>query len=192
MSTVGKVLVILIVVSLLGWLFLAALVADHHMNWSKRFAEVQKERDTEDASLPPLAAQIFELTKEAEVLQVGLDRFRRNFRVQLAMKQREESETKETLSRTEFQLKALEAQVIAAQKRLDLRTQEKLDLDKKILALQGTVQEQMAENTKLKDEFQGLQKAFLTTLAENKAYVEQINKRAAAAKPRVRLGSLVR
>ena len=192
MSTLGKVLVILVVLALLGWIFLAALVADHHINWSQRLDQIEKEVAALQADLPPIKAEIYTLTREADVLQVGLERFRRNFRAEIAMKQKEESDTKEALSRSEFQLKTVQLEVIAAQKRHDIRRQEKLDFDKQILQLQAAVQDQMAENKKLKEEYQGLQKAFLTTLAENREYVNRLNKKAAATTPRTRLGSLVR
>lgn len=191
MSTLGKVLVILVVLALLGWIFLAALVADHHINWSKKYVTVEKAVADAKAELPPLENEIFQLTKEAEVLQVGLDRFRRNFRAQIAMKQKEESETKETLSRGEYQLKTAQLEVAAAQKRQEIRLQEKNDLDKAILQLQAVVADQMADNKKLKDEFQGLQKSFLATLSENREYVSKLDKKAAAV-PRTRLGSLAR
>ena len=53
----------------------------------------------------------------------------------------------------------------------------------------------MAENKALKDELAGLRKAFLDTVAENKTYAARLLKKpdpAASAKPRTRLGSMVR
>ena len=62
MSTLGKVLTILIVLALLGWTFLAALVAEHHIQWAKRFDVVQKEVEEAKKPLPGYRAEIYDHT----------------------------------------------------------------------------------------------------------------------------------
>ena len=195
MSTLGKVLVILIALSLLGWMFLAALVADHHIQWAKRYDVVQKE--VEEAKIPPpgLRLKILEHTNAATTVQVDLERIRRNFRAELAMAQKAESETKETLSREELHHTQAEAQAVAAKKQADLRFRERQDFDKKILQEQAAADALIAENKVLKDELASLRKAFMDTVAQNKTYAARLLKKpdpAASAQPRTRLGSLVR
>ncbi len=195
MSTLGKVLVILIALSLLGWMFLAALVADHHIQWANRYDVVEKEVEAAKLPLPPARAKILEHTNAATTVQVNLERIRRNFRAELAMAQKTESETKETLSRAELERAQAEVQVEAARKQADIRFRERQDFDKKILQEQAAVDVLIAENKVLKDELASLRKAFMDTVAQNKTYAARLLKKpnpAASAQPRTRLGSLVR
>lgn len=195
MSTAGKVLVILVLLAVLPWLWLAAGVAQHHINWAKLYAETEKQRNEAKAELPPLESAIYEQKNEATVLQVSLDKQRRNFRGQMAMEQKEESETKETLSRTDYQLKQAQLEAENAKKRHDIRRQEKLDLDKAIADEQVVVQDLMNENKALKERLANLEKDFLATVEDNKKQIDRIRKKAestSGAKPRTRLGSLVR
>ena len=194
MSTAGKVLVILVVLSLLGWMYLAALVADHHINWTEKYAKTEKELADLTATLPPIRAETYDLTNQANNLQVSLDRARRNFRAELAMEQKEDSETKESLSRYQFQLKQAQVEVTSAQKRASIRLQERTTLEQQIRQEQATVADLTAKNTDLKGQLEGLRKAFTETLAANKAYVDKLRKASPTGdgKPRTRLGSLIR
>ena len=139
MSTLGKVLIILIVLALLGWMFLASLVAEHHIQWANRFKVVEKEVAEAKVPIPDLRAEIYDLKNEASAIQVNLDRIRRNFRAELAMAQKTESETKETLSRYDLQRASADAEVEAAKRRTEIRFRERQDLDKQIAIEQSTV-----------------------------------------------------
>lgn len=197
MSTAGKVLIVLIVLAALGWITLAALVADHHMSWSRRYAELKSQSEELQASLPPLRTQIYETMNEATVVQIALDRARRNYRSALSQAQKTDSETKESLSRYTIQRETTEREVAAAQERHDVRRQERQNLDRQIAQEQAAIADLTAETAKLRDELATLRKTFQQTLAENKSYVEKLRKSkkgepAASTGPRTRLGSLVR
>jgi predicted nucleic acid-binding Zn-ribbon protein len=195
MSTLGKVLSILVALSLLGWIFLASLVADYHSNWTKRLADLKTEVAKVQGELPPLAAEIDKTKADINNLQVALERSRRNFRTDLARAQNAESETKETLLRFNIQLDMVKQEIAAAQAREAVRKQEVADLEKNIEKEKATVAEMMVQNKTSRDELFSLRKSFIDTLAENKSYVERLLKAsppAAAPKPRTRLGSLVR
>lgn len=193
MSTFGKVLAILIALSLLGWIFLVSLVTQHHMNWSKRLLEAKAEVAALQADLPPLDEAIFANSKAATLAQDSLDRTRRNFRAELAMAQKTESDTKEAVDRYRLQHDLALLEVQAAQKRHVVRSKERMDLDAEIKKREALVEEDKAENQKLRDELSSLEKAFIATLAENKAYADRLPKAApTSVKPRVRLGSMTR
>ena len=198
MSTFGKVLSILVALSLLGWIFLAAMVSKHHENWGERVAALNADIAKLKTELPPLVAEIDENRARATLVQVSLLKAQTNFRNALTMGQTTESDTKEALSRYTLQLATVEQEVKAAQARQEVRAREKSDLDKSILKEQAGVQDLMAENKALKDELSGLQKSFLDTVAENKTYADRLSKSAkpstptGAAAPRTRLGSFVR
>lgn len=193
MSTPGKVLIILIMLALLGWMFLASIVAQSNINWGKRVQEVSKEVEELKKPLPGLRASIAKTTYQASTEQVALDRLRRDFRVALAMAQKTESETKESLDRINFQLAAAKLEAQGAQRRADKRLAERIELEKQIDQVKGVVAQLIVENKLKADELAGLQKAFLTTVAENKSFVQRLMKQipTASVKPRTRLGSLV-
>ena len=175
-------------------MYLAALVADHHINWTAKFAATEKELAELKATLPPIRAEIYDLTNQATNLQVSLDRARRNYRAELAMEQKEDSETKESLSRYQLQLKQAQTEVTAAQNRASIRLRERTTLEQQIRQEQATVADLTARNTDLKGQLAGLRKSFLDTVAENKAFVDRLKKVSSTGdgKPRTRLGSLVR
>lgn len=196
MSTVGKVLIVLVALSLLGWIFLASLVAEHHANWTKRLNDVKAEVAAVQAELPPLSEAIDRNKAETTLMQVGLDRLRRNFRAELSLAQKAETETKEALSRFQIQLDQVKKQIVAAKQREAIRTQEVADLNEAIKKEQALVQEMIAKNKTSREELFALRKTFMNTLAENKNYLQRLMKASsgssASTKPRVRLGSLVR
>ena len=193
MSTPGKVLIILIMLALLGWMFLAAVVAKSNSNWGKRIQEVSKEVEELKIPLPGLRAEIAKLTYQAATEQAAHDRLRRDYRVALAMSQKTESETKESLDRINFQLAAAKLEALAAQKRADKRLAERTILEKQIEQEKVVVVDLMADNKVKRDELASLQKTFLATVAESKTFVQRLMKPSsgAAVKPRTRLGSLV-
>jgi chromosome segregation ATPase len=195
MSTLGKVLSILVTLSLLVWIFLAAMVAKHHENWGERVSALKADIAKIKPEFPPLETEIEENRSQATLLQVALIKAQTNFRNALTMAQTTESDTKEALSRYTLQLATAEQEVKAAQARQEVRAREKADLDKAILREQAAVQDLIAENKALKDELAGLQKSFLDTVAENKTYADRLLKAAkpsAPTGPRTRLGSFVR
>ncbi len=193
MSTLGKVLAVLATLSLLGWIFLASLVTQHHMNWSKRLNEAKAEVASLAAELPPLDEQIYANMKAATLAQDSLERTRTNFRAELAMAQKTESDTKEAQERYRLQLLLAEQEVVAAKNRHEIRRKERLDFDAKIKQEEAGVQALKAENEKLRGELKALQDSFISTLAENKSYADRLPKSTpTSAKPRVRLGSMVR
>ena len=192
MSTPGKVLVVLITLTMLGWVFLAALVAEHHSNWGKLIKTTQAEIAELEPQLPPLQEKIDRTLSDASLAQVRLDRVRRSFRGEFAMAQRDESELKETLSRYTLQHTLVDDEVLKAKARAEVRAQEKADFDRDIAREEVIVAELIAENTKLKEQLAGLEKAFLDTTAENKAYVERLKKAGTlGVKPRTRFGSFI-
>ncbi len=195
MSTFGKVLSILVALSLLGWIFLAAMVSKHHENWGERVSALKADIAKIKPELPPLETEIEENRSKATLLQVSLIKAQTNFRNALTMAQTTESDTKEALSRYTLQLATVEQEVKAAVARQEVRAREKADLDKAILKEQATVQDLIAENKALKDELAGLQKSFLDTVAENKTQADRLLKAAkpsTSTGPRTRLGSFVR
>jgi hypothetical protein len=117
MSTLGKVLVVLVTLSMLGWIFLASLVAEHHANWGKLINDTKAEIAQIEPLLPPMQDEIDQKLADASLSQVSLDRSRRNFRGEFAMAQRDQSETKETLSRYTLQNTLVQSEVAKAQAR---------------------------------------------------------------------------
>jgi len=193
MSTLGKVLVVLITLTMAVWIFLAAVVTQHHMNWSKRLNEVTAEVKALEAELPPIQEDIFKATDAANQVQVTLENSRRNYRAELAMAQKTESDTKEALDRYTLQLKSATDSANAAKARQEVRLQERTDFEKKIAQEEAGVRELMAENEKLRAQLADLQKTFISTLAENKSYVDRLKNAASTKsatsgnKPRVKL-----
>lgn len=194
MSTLGKVLVILIVLAVLGWMFLASLVAQYNINWGKRLQEVQKEVEELKVPLPALRVEISKNTTLANNEQLSVERARLIYRANLAMAQKTESETKETLERFTAQHTAAELAQQAAVKRAEKRLAERTELENQITQEKATVAALIADNKAKKDTLAGLRQAFISTVAECKTFMEQLKKPSpgATVTPRTRLGSFVR
>lgn len=193
MSTLGKVLVVLVTLAMLGWIFLAALVAEHHSNWGEVIKKTKSEIAEIEPLLAPMQDKIDRTLAAASLSQVSLDRARRNFRGEYASLQRQESEFKETMSRDSLQLTLAEEEAVNSEKRAQVRAAEKTDFERKIAQEETKVAELVAETGKLRDQYEGLIKSFLETQAENKAYVDRLKKtQPVGVGPRTRLGSFTR
>ena len=192
MSTLGKVLVILVALAMLGWILLASLVAEHHANWGQVIKQRKQEIAELEPQLSPLVDKIDRTLAETSLAQVGLDRGRRNFRGAYAMAQRMESDTKETLSRFNYQKDLVDQEVQKAQARASVRLREKQDFLASISREEENVQVLIAENQKLRKQLDDLQKSFLDTMAENQNYLDRLKKAASSSQPRTRLGSFIR
>ena len=192
MSTLGKVLVILIVLAVMGWMFLASLVAQYNVNWGKRLQDVSKEVEELKKPLPILRIEIAKNTYLANSEQLALERARRNYRASLAMGQKTESETKETLSRFTDRVAATKLEAQYAQRRADKRLAERTEFENQIVQEKAVVADLIADNTAKKTKLADLEKAFIATVSECKDFIEQLKKLAktAASSPRTRLGSL--
>lgn len=196
MSLLGKILSICVAVFLVLWIALAASVAKHHEGWSARIRELKAEVAALEPELPPLVAEADRNRDDATNLQVALERARLNFRRELALAQKFESDTKEDLARYQLQVALAEQEVRAAQARMETRTKERVDFEKSIEREKANVVDLQAANKARKDELAGLQKAFLDTVAENRSYAARLTKPAGptptGAAPRTRLGSFTR
>ena len=161
MSTAGKVLTVLSVLLMIVWIFLISGVAQLNADASKRVAELKKK--AEDLQSETTKAQQDALdTRDAVVKeQEAKDREVRLARIRLSTVERQLTETRELLARLQFQLETYAKALAAAQEDLNLRNQEKADLEKAkadgtalVDRLRGENAERLDQLTKLRDEFQ--------------------------------------
>ena len=195
MSTVGKVLVILIIIAILGMMFEMSLVAERNANWSKFIAEQKKVLAEREEEIPKVDAEANQYKDEATTQQVRNDHFRTNFRKELAALQRFESNTKEELLRVQLELQSMESTIKLAQSRYETRLKEKNDLTKEWDQKEAAAQEAIAENSRLRSELKGLQDRFQKTMAENRTMADSLlkpNRSTSRDTAKTRLGSLVR
>lgn len=161
MSTAGKVLTVLSVLLMIVWIFLISGVAQLNTDAARRVAELNKK--AEDLQAETTKAQQDALdTRDAVVKeQEAKDREVRLARIRLSTVERQLTETRELLSRLQFQLETYAKALASAQEDLNLRNQEKADLEKAkadgtalVDRLRGENAERLDQLTKLRDEFQ--------------------------------------
>ncbi len=192
MSTFGKVLVVLNMLLVLGWIFLMAAVADMNANWGKKVNELRAQTEKTESEIPPQIEKIQQGRTEATLLQVEAERARVSFRSELARLQRAETETKEARSRFELQQKAAEDADQSSKERAAFRLRERRETQKELEKAEAEVRELIAENNDLRKELKGLQDSFLQTVEENKALVQKSRKGGSASETKVKSAGLGR
>jgi septal ring factor EnvC (AmiA/AmiB activator) len=197
MSTAGKVLSVIVMLALVGWLVLASAVTQLNKEWlqaidklDKQIAGTEDERVTGTGGLigqiTDLENKIHKIKADTALEQAKTAQAITVLRTELSDMEKAESETKETLARMQFEVANVTAAEKLATEALALRRKEKADTEKAkadeealVEKYKGEVGQQFAELEKLRGEFK-------QTLADTQRRVEQLRKRQSQSQPRTR------
>jgi len=167
MSTAGKVLVALILLSSLVWISLAAGVAQLDRNGNAALARLANEYDAAQKNLVQAQADIARIKDETTVFQESVDAQLTAIRSRLYGVEGHNSRLTELVNRLQYQLETVQNTVEAGEQLRDQRIAEKQEEEKALADAQAEVQELMAESAKLTDRLESLREEFKKTFESN-------------------------
>lgn len=173
MSLAGKILTVLVLLVILGWIYLFASVAQLNSSWGRAIVKHEQEVIEKTKTLADT------LNKDYAVEQ-GLLRERGHTDDRLASLRRgiEElhdrvAEDRETASRADLRLEAEKSLVATSQAAVQRRTEERSTLQQDLAALEQQISELQAEESRLFDRLNGLMTQFERVIAENRQLIER-------------------
>jgi chromosome segregation ATPase len=189
MSTAGKVLTVIVILAIIGWIFLFSKVADLNKNWGERIAKLTKDVEKLEADLPVAVAGLDKQLAELTAEQVHINDTMTVFRARVSDLEKLDSESREALDRIKFQLASSQASVKSAQTSLDFRKNEYAQTDKDLAAERAKVETLKTSVAALMGELAQMRDQFKSLLAENKQMLEKIERKS-TPKPRVSSATL--
>lgn len=173
MSTAGKVLVVLIMLTAIGCLILAGGVAQLNANANQRLQQLAEELEKTQASVETTRQEVKSYRDQTTVAQEKIDREITALRSQQTDLERSRSQISETLSRLQYDLDTVNATITDARESLKNRITE-FDNEQTAMAnLRRHVQSLKTNNSELMGRLQSLRDKFQDTYHKN---VEMLGK----------------
>ncbi len=161
MSTAGKVLTVLSVLLMLVWIMLISGVAQLNTDSAKRVADLRTKAEGLRADVVKAQEDAVDAHGAIVKEQEDKDRELAHVRIRESRAEVQLTETRELLARTQFLVEKAAGALAAAKEDLNLRNQEKADLEKAkadgtalVDKLRGENAERLDQLGKLRDEFQ--------------------------------------
>ena len=167
MSTAGKVLTVLILLAMFGWLVMMSAVTQLNINWHTKIAQADKGIEDAQKTATEAKARALDLTMRTKAEQTNKDRDLRELQGRIAATEGRLSIKTEDLTRVRFQVADYEAAVERAKAhsgaRLAERTKTRTDLDAKRVE----IAQKQDENARLRDQLGKLEADFKRLLSNN-------------------------
>lgn len=167
MSTAGKVLVVLFLLTSLIWVVLTAGVAQLNTNGNTKLHELTRDVEKLQGDVEQTHHDVVSLLDQTAQVQEQVDREFALLRTRQSDVEKARSQIQETLSRAQYQLATVEETVKSAQTALEHRKTEEQEETKALAQAKSEVQDLMARSTELMDRLTTLRKDFKTTFAAN-------------------------
>lgn len=192
MSTVGKVLVVLIAIPALIWVYYAAQIARWNAAWGKQLVQVATQIEETEAQTATVIAEIADTKGKIDLALRQLDDALTNQRALLSSLYRAEAGVKETLDRYTLQAASMEAGVEAAARRLEVTNQALANTRNELRAAEIELAELKQVNAQDRGRLSDLRQRFEETLAENRELVDRAKAAATATPAATRASTLTR
>jgi predicted nucleic acid-binding Zn-ribbon protein len=167
MSTAGKVLVVLIMLSAIACLIMAGGVAQLNYNANQKLDQLAAELEKTQQSIEATKLEIISTRDQTTVVQETIDREFSALESQQTDLERSRTQIADTLSRLQYDLKTVNDTVAEAKDSLQYRVNE-FDAETKAMAdLRRDVQALRSNNTQLMARLQSLRSQFLDTQRKN-------------------------
>ncbi len=168
MSTAGKVLVVLVTLSLMAWIVLFSAIAQFNTNWGQKLAaqdaQILNLRTAVDAAVLKITKTQDEISAVQSKMQGDLTLLRTN----LSDAEKVRSESVETNARYQIDLQTVQSHAKTAATSLARREREHAEATRQLAEERALVKRYQGENDVLLSRFSKLQKDFLDTMAANK------------------------
>lgn len=178
MSTAGKVLVVLVMLSMLLWVLMASAVTQLNSNWG----EAVQKYDTQIAQLQEdfntAHDELYSLKSALALEQDITERNRSEIRVLLSKTEKRQADINEALERIKVQVDLADKAVTQAIANKEQRTKDVADLEVEKAKLLTEVDVLKDEDSQLRETRETLLTSLRDTLAENKKLIERMTKSA--------------
>jgi chromosome segregation ATPase len=174
MSTAGKVLSVLVMLVLVGWIVLAAGVARLNTNGNTRLHELSEQVDKLRVDVEKTQVEIMGLRDQTATIQEKVDRDMMVLRDRQTDLQKAHSQIFESLERYKYQLATIEEAVKSAQELHQHRIAERDAEQKAVEDTRAEVKTLMADSSQMMNRLETLRNTFQQKYREN---VENLGKR---------------
>ncbi len=173
MSTAGKVLTVLVLLVMIGFVVMLSAVTQLNVNWQQRIAKQDKELEEATTRTVDATKAIIDLTESARAEQTNKDRDLREVEGRILIAERQQSSQREDLSRLQIQLADYLAAVGRAQTNNTTREAEKAKAIDDLAKKRDEIAKSQAVNADLRDQLAKLQDEFKRLLADNASKAEK-------------------
>ncbi len=149
MSTAGKVLSVLVALSILAAIFLSAQVAELNRNWGQKLIQVEADLQKAEEAIPPVIVEIRQIKDQINLVQLEKDDQLTRLRSELSKLQKADSYTKETLDRYQLQLSSTEQQEQLAKQFLETSKRERLETQQEYARTLAELNQQAEQNAQM-------------------------------------------
>jgi chromosome segregation ATPase len=167
MSTAGKVLVVLVLLTSLVWMILSAGVAQLNTNGNKRLHDLTEEVAKLQDELKQSQDEIVALKNEASFVQENIDREVALDRSHQSDVEKARSQIVESLERVRYQLAIVQDTIDRAKTALEHRNLEQQTEEQALAQAKSEVKELMDRSTELMNQLGSLRQEFQTTYHAN-------------------------
>jgi chromosome segregation ATPase len=167
MSTAGKVLVVLVLLTSLVWMILSAGVAQLNTNGNKRLHDLTEEVEKLQDELKQSQDEIAALKNEASFVQENIDREVALDRSHQSDVEKARSQIVESLERVRYQLAIVQDTIDRAKTALEHRNLEQQAEEQALAQAKSEVKELMDRSTELTNQLGSLRTEFQTTYRAN-------------------------
>jgi chromosome segregation ATPase len=167
MSTAGRVLVVLFLLTTLIWVVLAAGVSQLNTNYNTKLHNLTEQAEQAAADLEQTQNEVDSLNDQNSQTQEQMDRQLVLLRSTQSDLQRERSEVQETLLRSQYQLATVEETIKSAQAALQHRNTEQQEETQALAQAKADFQALTAESAQLMNRLTALRKDFQNTYHAN-------------------------
>ncbi|HEU5117537.1 MAG TPA: hypothetical protein VFT74_12910 [Isosphaeraceae bacterium] len=174
MSTAGKVLSVLVALSILGAIFLSAQVAQLNRNWGQKLDQVKADLVKAQDAIPPVIVEIRQLKDQIVLIQLEKDDQLTRLRSTLSRLQKADSDTKETLDRYNIQLATADQQMQQAKLFLETAKRERAETQQEYARTLAELNQLADQNAQMLAELERLRSSLVATLQESQSDVRKI------------------
>ncbi len=167
MSTAGKVLIVLILLTSVGWIVLAAGVSQLNANGNKRLNDLAEQVAKLQTDVKQAQDDVVAMRGDTTSIQAKLDRDVTVLRSRQADLEKARSQIRESLSRNEYQLEIAQETITRAKTALEHRTEELAADSQTLEKSRSEVKDLMAKTHDLLTQLQTLREEFQTKYRGN-------------------------
>jgi chromosome segregation ATPase len=171
MSTAGKVLSVLVLLATIGWIVLAAGVAQLNRNGNAAMAKLQADLDKAEQGLRQAQADLVKLMDDTSRFQENMDTQLAVLRAKTTGVEAANSRLKGVLADMQGQLTTVEATVASAQHDLEMRKQQRDDETKQLADARAEVLRLRGVDAEMTERLASLREEFRKTYEENASQV---------------------
>jgi chromosome segregation ATPase len=167
MSTAGKVLIILFVLTTVVWIILASGVAQYDTNANTKLHQLVQQVEKLETDLKQTQDDIAAQRNETSRVQEDIDRTFTLLSERQVDIEKARSQISETLSHNQYQLETIQAAIKGAQTALENRNKEHEQDTTELARMRAEVKNLMADCSRLQDRLAALRKDFMNTYHAN-------------------------